>query len=175
MDMRERGARYGPANEQGTPNALTAVPKSWLSWDFLLQGPMSQAVAEVRISSWRERGSVVVDGVTYLIHRDGLLGPFILEDPEGSIVASATKQSALRREFLVAHGERRYVLKAMSAFRRECGLFHGERRIGSILPDAWWNRRARVQMSEDLAAPLEEFVVWLALLLWQRDAAASGM
>ena len=77
---------------------LTAVPKSWFSWDFWLQDPAGKMVAEVRLSSWRERGSVVVAGTTYKIFRKSLLGPFVMEAPDGSVLRkSALCQAEARR------------------------------------------------------------------------------
>jgi hypothetical protein len=153
---------------------LTAVPKSWFSWNFILQAPARRAVGEVRLSSWRERGAVVVDGVTYRIRRDGWTGPFTMETADGAIVASATKPSAFRREFEVVHDGQRYGLSAVSSFRREFAVFRGDSPIGSIAPASWFGRRANVQCAEDLPVHLRAFLVWLTLLLWKRDADASS-
>jgi len=154
---------------------LTAVPKSWFSWDFWLREPVGNAVAELRLSSWRERGSAVVGGITYRIYRKGLLGPFVMEAPDGSLVGSATKPSAFRREFAIADGEHSYVLKAVFAFRRKCGVFRGEQRIGSIEPDSWLGRSATAQFTDEVPPILQAFLIWLTLLLWKRysDAAAG--
>jgi hypothetical protein len=155
---------------------LTAVPKNWFSWDFWLRDPTGDAVGEVRLSSRRERGSVVLGGVMYPIRRKGLLGPFVMEAPDGSEVASAVKRSALRREFIFAGHDAEYVLKAVTAFRRKYAVFRGEYRIGSIVPGLWLRRRATVEFAEDLPLLRQAFLVWLTLLLWKRDydAAASG-
>ena len=155
---------------------LTVVPTSWLGWNFQVQGPTSEAIAEVRLSSWRERGRVVVAGSTYEIYRDGWVGPFILQGPDDSIGAIAMKPSVWRREFQIAHEGQRYALKATGAFRRACGLFRGERRLGSIAPTSWSSRRATVELAEELPRPMVAFAIWLTLLLWKResDAAAGG-
>jgi hypothetical protein len=153
---------------------LTAVPKSWFSWDFWLKEPGGEAVAEVCLSSWRERGSVVVNGDTHRIYRKGLLGPFVMEAPDGSVVASATKASAFRRAFAIADSERRYVLKTVFAFRRECGVFRGEHRIGSIVPRSWLGRRASAQFAGEVPPVLQAFLTWLTLLLWKRESDAAG-
>lgn len=155
---------------------LSAVPKGWFSWDFSLQGPMGEDIAEIQLSSWRERGAVVLRGASYRIHREGFAGPFLVESPDGSPAASAVKPSVLKREFEIVFGSRQYRLQAVSAFRREFGLFSGTRRIGSITPDSWIGRRARVEFAEELPPLLQAFVLWLTLLLWQRESqdSASG-
>ena len=70
-----------------------------------------------------------------------------------------------------------YVLKALSAFRRKCGVFRDVWPIGSIEPESWLGRRARVQFTTEVSPVLQAFLVWLTLLLWKRDAnsvAAGG-
>ena len=148
---------------------LTAVPKNWFSWDFWLREPTGDAVGEVRLSSWRERGSIVLGGVTYPIRRKGILGPFIMKAPDGSVVGSAVKRSALRREFVLDGEDPKYVLKAMTAFRRKYGVFRGDFGIGSIVPASWVRRRATVEFTEDMPLLRQAFLVWLTLLLWKRD------
>jgi hypothetical protein len=153
---------------------LYAIPKYWFSWDFNLRGAGGEDVAEICLSSWRDRGSVVLSGVEYGIHRKGLTGPFLLEAPDSTTAASAIKTSMLYREFIISHGNQNYTLKAISAFGREFGLFNGEDRIGSIQPDSWWGRRARVEFAEGLHPLIQAFAVWLTLLLWKRDASESA-
>ncbi len=153
---------------------LTAIPRNWYSWDFSLEGPGEQRIARLVISGFRERGSVVVDGRTYTIGRDGRLGPFTLTAPDGSLVVSAVKPSAFRREFVVTPtGGASYALKPVAPLRREFvlsrdGQEHG--RVGSIAPVSWWRRQARVEFIEDLPAPVQAFLVWLTLLIWKRDS-----
>jgi hypothetical protein len=119
---------------------------------------------------------VVLGGVTYPIRRKGLLGPFVMEAPDGSEVASAVKPSALRREFVLAGPDAPHVLKAVSALRRKFAVFRGEYRIGSIVPASWLRRRATAEFVDDMPLLRQAFIVWLTLLLWKRDsdAAASG-
>jgi hypothetical protein len=145
---------------------------NWFSWNFMLQEPTGVGVGEVRLSSWRERGSIVLAHGRYRIHRTGL-GPFTLESPDGAIVASAVKPSAFRREFVVSDDHVRYRLKAVSFFRREYAVFRDERRIASIVPESWFRRSARVQFTEDLPVLLQAFFVWLALLMWKRSGDAG--
>lgn len=148
----------------------------WLSWDFSLQQPTGEKVGEVSLSSWRERGSFLVAGVSYRVRRDGLLGPFLAEASDGLRVASAIKPSALRRQFTITHGERQYDLKAVSSLRRECALFdEGNRRVGQVRPESWFGRRARVEFDEQVPSLLQAFAIWLTLLLWKRDGDAVAV
>ncbi len=153
---------------------LYAVPKRWFAWDFWLLEPTGALAAEVLVSSWRERGALVVGGSEYRIHRQGLLGAFILEGPDGSQAAVAEKPSAFRREFLVRRGEHHYVLKAVSVFGRKYGLYHDHTQIGTIAPASWFGRRAMVDLGDDLPPALQGFIVWLTLILWKRASDSSG-
>jgi hypothetical protein len=75
-----------------------------------LENSAGAALADVLLSSWRERGGIAVrDGSELSVHRQGILGPFLLDASDGSEVARATKPSAFRREFLVEHGGQRYI------------------------------------------------------------------
>jgi hypothetical protein len=152
---------------------LTLMPKSWFSWNFRLEEPVGNAVAEVRLSSWRDRGSVVVGGVTYTIRRDGLLGPFVMEAPDGSMVGTAVKPSMFRAQFFVGEREPTYLLKREGFFRRRYGLFRDDRRIGSIVPGLWL-RRADVELAEEVPETIRAFLIWLACLLWKRAVAAAA-
>jgi hypothetical protein len=153
---------------------LHAIPKYWFSWDFNLYGARGELTAEICLSSWRERGSVLISGTEYRIHRQGIAGPFLLEAPDSTTAASATKTSVLYREFSIHQETQNYTLKAISAFGREFGLFKGEDRVGSIQPESWWGRRARVEFADEVQPLIQAFVVWLTLLLWKRDASESS-
>ena len=102
-----------------------------------------------------------------------MLGPFLMETPDGRQAASATKKSIFRREFNISQGERRYVLRSVSAFGCEYGLFVESRRVGLIVRKSWFRRRAMVEINDEVPLWLQAFAVWLALLLWKRDSDAT--
>lgn len=155
---------------------LQAVPTHWYSWDFTVtQG--SEVLANIDTSdtsSWREKGVLTIDAKTYRVYREGLVsGDFLLESPE-MIVARARKPSAFRRAFIVEHGGRQYTLRASWPFRRAFRLLDGETEIGSISPEGFLTRRAAVVMPPDLPLPVQVFAIWLAIILWKRDANAAA-
>ena len=53
-------------------------------------------------------------------------------------------------------------------------LRQGGEELGTIRPTAWYRRGARIELAERLSPVLKAFAVWLALLLWKRDAAAAS-
>ena len=52
-------------------------------------------------------------------------------------------------------------------------LRQGAEELGTIRHTAWYKRDARVEMAERLPLVLKTFALWLALLLWKREAAAA--
>jgi len=152
---------------------MSAVPKHWFSWDFVIQDATLQPVAEVKLSSWRERGAVTIAGVEHKISRESILGAFILER-EGSILARAEKPSAFRKTFRIVHEGRHYALKARSFWRRELVLYEGETEVGSLVREGFFTRRTRVQLPEELPLVLRLFLIWLTMLLWKRDSDAAA-
>jgi hypothetical protein len=158
---------------------LELVPRGWFSWDFnVLQN--GAPIAEIDISSWREKGVLVVGGSTYKVYREGLMsGRFILE-VNGSQMAYAAKPSAWQRLFTVQHEGRTYILKAKAAFGRTFLLLENNQQIGAIAPSGMLTRKASVQLPDELPLPVKVFLLWLTVILWKRDsdaavaAAASG-
>ncbi len=154
---------------------LRVVPTHWYSWDFtVLEG--SEAIAEIDISWWREKGWLRVRDESYRVSREGWVsGSFTLES-SGSILAQARKPSAFRRSFVVEHGGRQFTLNAKSAFGRAFVLSENSRALGSLAPDGWLTRRATADLPEDLPLSVRVFIVWLAVILWKResDSAAAG-
>ena len=52
-------------------------------------------------------------------------------------------------------------------------LFLRDQEIGSIDPVAWYSRRARVDLPDELPPVLKAFVVSLTMLLWKRHSDAT--
>ena len=152
---------------------LSAVPRSWHSWDFKVEGPDGH-VADLGVS-WRERGEIVVEGSEYTVRREGWRGPFLLAG-EGSVFARARKTGFFRKEFEIEFEGGHYTLAARSCWGRSLVLRQGGEELGAIRPQAWYKRSADIELAERLSPLLQAFVVWLGLLLWKRDAdaAASG-
>jgi hypothetical protein len=152
---------------------LRAVPKHWFSWDFTVVDASDQTVATVDMSAWREKATVVLADTTYQIRRDGMIGPFLLEDATG-VVARAVKPSAFRQSFIVEYAGREYTLTRRSAFTREAVLRLDAQEVGSIGPEAWFTRRAAVNITADVPVAVEVFLLVLVLFLWKRESNAAA-
>ena len=155
---------------------LKAIPKRWFSWDFnVTEG--SKPVAEIDLSWWREKGVLTIDGVSYTVYRERLMGGEFKLESAGSVLARAEKPSAFRRTFVIKHRDRHYTLKAKSAFRRAFVLMQGDREVGFLSPDGLFTRSASVHLPEELPLAVQIFITWLAIILWKREsetAASSG-
>src|SRR5262245_33067879 len=144
---------------------LTAVPKNWYSWDFNLVDGHDRPWGEVSLSFWRDRGWVAIGGSQYTITRQGWTGSFLLEGPGGTL-AEAVKPSTLKSDLRLTIGGREYILKKLSWWGREVGLFKGDVQVGSLAPESWSSRRAKILLPEDLSPWAGAFIVWLTLLMW---------
>jgi hypothetical protein len=152
---------------------LELVPLGWFSWDFsVLQD--GSPIAEIDISSWREKGVLAVGGSSYNVYREGLIsGQFILE-LNGTPLAHAEKPSALHRSFTIQHEGKTYILKAESVLGRTFLLLENDRRIGSITPAGMFTRKATVDLPDEMPLPIKVFLLWLTVILWKRDSEAAA-
>ena len=152
---------------------LSARPKKWYSWDYSLRDADGRHLADVGLSSWRDRGTFVLGGAEYRLRREGLGGPFLLEH-DGSVRARARKTRLLGCEFEIEFEGDHYTLKKRSLWSHVIVLRQGAEELGTIRHTAWYKRDARVEMAERLPLVLKAFALWLALLLWKREAAAAA-
>lgn len=151
----------------------TVTPKRWFVWDFVARDDREQEVGQVRLSGWRERGSVVAGGLEYKVSRERAVGTGFVLEGASSPLARAEKRSVLRRAFAIAHAGREYVLQAPSVWRREMVLYDGEAEIGRVAAERAWSRRARVSLPESLPLEVRLFIVWLCFVLWRRQERAT--
>jgi hypothetical protein len=152
---------------------MTIVPLHWYSWDFdLLEG--TRRLAHLDLSAWREKGVLAVDGINHRVYREGMMsGDFVIAR-DGLVLAKATKPSAFRSSFMISWSGREYTLRKKSIFGRRFVLLDGEQQIGSVAPNRWWTRDAVIDLPKTWPLPIRVFAIWLALLLWKRDANSGG-
>lgn len=148
-------------------------PRRWYSWDYAVMCG-DRTVAQLDLSSWRERGEIVIGDVTHRVFRErGMGGDFVIE-VGGRKLAGATKPSAFRHTIIVHYGGRDYTLNKPSMWRREFALMDGARQIATIAPESVWTRRAIADFEADWPTPIKAFVIWLVLILWKREHNAAA-
>ena len=152
---------------------LVAVPRHWLSWSFsLTEG--GKSVADLNISSWREKGELTIANVPYRVYRRSpFRGTFILES-KGTVIARAHRPTIFSRRMTIEYGKERYELRPPSLFSRKYHLVSGNTVVGKLFPLRWFSRRMHIDLSNQLPLPVSSFVVWLTLLMWKRDLDSGG-
>ena len=92
----------------------------------------------------------------------------------GRVPVRAVKPSAFRSTFEISYGSKHYVLRRRSAFRGDRVLYEEDALIGGVFSEGSLNRRARVDLPDELPMLLTMFMVWLTLLQWKRESSATG-
>jgi len=150
---------------------LTAIPRSWFSWDFALTDG-DTPLGDIDFSAWREKGELKIGGAPYRVYREAMLGPFVLESGSG-VVARAVKPSSLSRRFIIEYGHAQYELQPASFFSRGFQLMAGSTPIGTLSASGFLTRRMNIDLPKSLPLPVRAFIAWLVIMLWRRDASAA--
>lgn len=157
---------------------LRAIPKGLFSNDYEIYRDEDQ-VAFLDPSAWREKAELEIEGQRYKLDREGWVGEFRLLDKMNHPVAKAAKTSAFKNRFEVEQGERRFVLDKTSFWSRGFSLWEvvpgpagseaRESLVGQIDREGLLTRRAVIDLPEDLPLPVQVFLFWLVVVLWNRQ------
>jgi len=131
-------------------------------------------VGEIDCGRVREGATITIGGTSYTASREGLLSGAYHLEAAGNRLASAEWARAHRR-FTVQAGGRNYALKAASWFGRAFVLTENEVQIGSIARQGFFSRTSKAELPDDLALEVKAFLIWLVILMWQRQVMAAGM
>ncbi len=153
---------------------LQATPKNWFS-SSLTVADDGVHVADIAISSWRERGSFSLAGTPYSVHRERLMGAAFLLSAGDSVVARANQPSMFQRTLVIESQGREYTLRPKSAFMRQFLLEEQSRVIGCLSPASALTRKIDADLAESLPQPLALFLLCLTAIMWRRDAQAHSM
>jgi hypothetical protein len=152
---------------------LEAIPKHWYSWDYTVAHD-GVTVADIDVSSWREKGVVTIEDVAYRAYRERLMGGAFLLERDGELLARAVKPSALSRRIMIEHDGVSFTLRPRSALGRSFQLVDSVRIAGILTPRSAFSRRMKIDFWVDLPLPVTVFVIWLTVILWKRDADGAG-
>ena len=152
---------------------LKAEPKNVLSSRYrLYDGEID--VGELRMSWVKERSEAVIDGHSVDMYREGTFsGAFILA-ANGSEIACAVKPSFWTSTFEVSFGNVTFELAKRGTFKSAFELRLEGTVVGSIERESIWKRTARANLPDDWPNALKVFILWLVLVIWQREAAAAS-
>src|SRR6185436_13118217 len=129
---------------------MKVVPKNWYCWNFELTDADS-VLADIAMSSWKEKAAVLVQAVEYQAFREGSFSGAFLLASGGRVICSAEKPSAFRQQFIISTGRGEVTLKSESALRRTMGLYQHSNRVGIITPESVFKRSAVVDLPENLS------------------------
>jgi hypothetical protein len=147
---------------------LTVIPKTWSYAFRVTEG--SEPIAETEnLSWWRDRARFQIQGSEYTARRDK--SAFTLESAN-QVLARAERPRRWRRELLVEHSGRQFLLRQESAFRRGFLVFENAMPLGFISPAGVLTRKAKVELPEELPLYLRVFIIWLVMTTWKRQEAA---
>jgi hypothetical protein len=133
------------------------------------------AVGEIDCRKMRQGATIVIGGATYTTGRDGVMsGAFYLEG-NGSRLASAVPASAFKGGFIVQTGGRTLTLARASAFGRTFALTENGAAIGTIAPQGFFSRKSKADLPDDLPMELKAFLIWLIIVIWQRQVMVAGV
>jgi hypothetical protein len=152
---------------------LQLVPQGWLGWNFDVLDN-GHKIAEIKTSTLPESGKLSIEGASYRAWREGMFSGDFFLGSEVQTIASAQKPSAFRSSFNITHFDKSYTLKKESLVGRSFILLEGDREAGSIRPEGILTRKATVSLPEEIPRPVQLFVIWLAILLWRREANAGA-
>ena len=152
---------------------MKAIPKKWFSSDYLIMKDAEQ-VAEIEVSSWREKGQLWIDGGCYDVYREGLVSGLFILKHAGSVVASAEKPSALHRMFTISYDDSQYTLKAKSAFSQSIVLLRDDHEVGCMSSQGFFTGKKNIDLPAYLPTPVRVFMIWLAVVLWKRESNSTG-
>ena len=155
---------------------LRAMPDGWFSYDFTVFDRSETPVARADLANWRETAKLEVGGTRYEARRKGWASKeFVLETEDGRVVAVAEKPSAWKDRFVFEHGGNRYEMKKESAWRSAFVLSRdGVGLVGSIRRKGFFKREWMVDVPEELPLEVRVFIVWLAVILWKREASSAA-
>ncbi len=146
---------------------LKVRPKSAFSQRYeILDG--RKKLTTVNIGWWREAGEFQLGGEKYKIGRQGLGSGLFYVEQDGEVLASAEKPSALRNRFTVHHDGTRYELSRRSLLGRAFDLKRSGTSVGSMTATSAFTRSAKVNLPDELPAPVQVFITWLVLVIWKR-------
>jgi hypothetical protein len=143
---------------------LTAVPKTFYSFDYRILDEMKHPVAEILSSSLRRRGSLKIGDKVYEISREKFFGPYVFTGSDQSQAATIAKPRAFKDVLEISYEGRCYKLESISVWRRSYGLFYENRMVGSMIPR--WFKRWDLDFQDEV--PLLLRLIAMRMTMWKR-------
>lgn len=131
-------------------------------------------IGQIDCRAMREGATITIGDATYSAAREGLMSRAYHLEANGTRLASAVPASALKGGFTVQAGGRTFTLTRASAFGRAFALTENGTPLGTIAPQGFFGRKAKAELPDELAPELKAFLIWLVILIWQRQIMIVG-
>jgi hypothetical protein len=134
-----------------------------------------------RIELTRDGGFIVVlksyrygfelGGVVYHVKRKGFFAPNYRLLCDQTLLLTAD-QGPFGGQYAIAHAGEKWIFKPVSFGALSFALERGAARAGLVMPGGGWfsfYKNIVIELPDEMSAPAQVFLVWLALRRWQDD------
>ena len=123
-------------------------------------------------SVWREKATLMVEGYSYDLYKNGILSGGYRMETNGAVLADAQK-SAWQHNYEIDCAEGHFSLKHRSIWGSDYVVLANGQEIGSISRASVWSRNAIVEIA-GLSLVISCFMLWLVVVSWQEAQAAAA-
>lgn len=130
-----------------------------------------QELGYIMQSAWREKATLELDGYSYTMYHNGVMGGNYCLELEGQILAEAQK-SAWQHNYEIECAEGAFSLRRRSIWSSDYLLLVDEQEEGYVVKRSVWKRGAMAELP-GLSPVISCFMIWLVLISWQEAQAAT--
>jgi hypothetical protein len=159
---------------------LSIVPVGLFSFNYdVLEGDTPVGSIVNRAAFLQIKGTLTSGGRQFFTRRESAFRPvYLLETPEGAIVARASRMMSLAEEYDISFGDRNIRLKKKALSLRQTFIISdASGAIGSIVQESLMSRRLLCEIDVEargLSREIVMFLLWMALIIRKKDAAQSS-
>lgn len=150
-----------------------AEPKSWCSWDFHIYDEEGESMCFLDSRLIREKARFTLGELTYDVYRDGMLSRKFTMEYQGEIYAVAKLTSIWRRRLEIEAGSEAWEL-IPPLLGRKFTFYCDGKAEGRIEPQAWFTRKATIDLPDRIHPAVQVFLFWLVAVSWKRDQEAAA-
>lgn len=152
---------------------LTITRKGFFSGDLEVRDGIAP-VAEINMSSFRERAELRVGMQLYEARRVGWLNAALVLERQGMEVARAEPEGFFRRAFHIRTARAAFTLKPQGFWRSGYVLTDGEMNVGAIQRAGFWRTTMEAAFRPEVDRALQVFAIWIVAVLRRRAATAAA-
>ena len=152
---------------------LEAEPKGWASWNARITSDGTD-LTELKISTWKSRGSFHLDGQDFAIEPEGFWLHNAVLKQGSTVIARAQRPAVMARRWTITSAGHRMELESRSWTGREYVLVLGKQEVGTVKKEGIMGRRITLDFPDEVPAVLQVFLTYIVLCQAKREAAAGA-